>query len=251
MSLCPHCGVASPDQAKFCKACGKPLDSARKPVPCPGCNAPMPPGTRFCRNCGRALATPEPEPAGAPDAAAPASQEPVAHEQPTPQPPTLRKKSHTGLVVALILLVLLVVGGGFYYYKTRLSPDAKFQEAMRYYRGEGVDRDYTRALSLLTPVAETGHPDAAYRVGRIYDKGLGGVKTDDARAADWYRRAADAGSADAQVSLGYMHAHGNGVTRDYAEAVRLYRLAADQGKLGGAQQPGLHVQDGLRRGAGL
>ena len=43
------------------------------------------------------------------------------------------------------------------------------------------------------------------------------------------RARAEAGDADAQLSLGLMYQWGRGVTPDGAEAVRWYRLAAEQG----------------------
>ena len=52
---------------------------------------------------------------------------------------------------------------------------------------------------------------------------------DYAEAVRWYRKAADQGNADAQFSLGYMYDNGQGVPQDYAEAARWYRKAADQG----------------------
>ena len=57
-----------------------------------------------------------------------------------------------------------------------------------------------------------------------------GVPQDDAEAVRWYRLAADQGLADAQFSLGVMYTPGRGVPQDDAEAVRWYRLAADQGQ---------------------
>ena len=40
---------------------------------------------------------------------------------------------------------------------------------------------------------------------------------------------AQKGDAKAQFNLGYIYDIGQGVPRDYAEAVKWYRLAADQG----------------------
>ena len=56
-----------------------------------------------------------------------------------------------------------------------------------------------------------------------------GVLKDEAEAVRWYRLAADQGDADAQLNLGVMYDNGRGVLKDEAEAVRWYRLAADQG----------------------
>ncbi|MDB2497155.1 sel1 repeat family protein, partial [Verrucomicrobiales bacterium] len=50
-----------------------------------------------------------------------------------------------------------------------------------------------------------------------------------AEAVKWYRLAADQGYAIAQNSLGACYANGEGVPKDYKEAVKWYRLAADQG----------------------
>ena len=62
----------------------------------------------------------------------------------------------------------------------------------------------------------------------MYDNGEG-VPEDDAEAVRWYRLAAEQGTAAAQFNLGIMYDNGEGVPEDDAEAVRWYRLAAEQG----------------------
>ena len=62
----------------------------------------------------------------------------------------------------------------------------------------------------------------------MYDSGQG-VPQDYAEAVKWYRLAAEQGNAKAQYNLGVMHDKGQGVPEDYAEAVKWYRLAAEQG----------------------
>jgi TPR repeat protein len=56
-----------------------------------------------------------------------------------------------------------------------------------------------------------------------------GVAEDDAEAVKWYRLAADQGDADDQYNLGVMYDNGDGVPENDAEAARWFRLAADQG----------------------
>ncbi len=56
-----------------------------------------------------------------------------------------------------------------------------------------------------------------------------GVPQDYAEALKWYRKAAEQGDAKAQYDLGSMYGTGRGVTQDYAEAARWYRKAAEQG----------------------
>ena len=52
---------------------------------------------------------------------------------------------------------------------------------------------------------------------------------DYAEALRWFRKAAEQGNADAPNNLGAMYYNGYGVRQDYAEAVKWYRQAADQG----------------------
>ena len=102
--------------------------------------------------------------------------------------------------------------------------------------------DFQTALKEWKPLADQGHA-YAQALGPMYANGEGVVE-DDAEAVRWYRLAADQGLAIAQVFLGLKYANGNGVPEDDAEAVRWYRLAADQGQC--PEQPRLDVRQ--RRG---
>ena len=62
----------------------------------------------------------------------------------------------------------------------------------------------------------------------MYESGQG-VPQDYAEAVKWYRMAAEQGNALGQTNLGVMHEKGKGVPKGYAEAVEWYRLAAEQG----------------------
>jgi TPR repeat protein len=62
----------------------------------------------------------------------------------------------------------------------------------------------------------------------MYAKGRG-VTQDYAEAVKWYRLAAEQGLATAEFGLGVMYESGQGVAPDSAEAVKWYRLAATQG----------------------
>ena len=85
------------------------------------------------------------------------------------------------------------------------------------------------ALEEWRPLAEQGDAEAQARLGGMYLSGQG-VTQDYAEAVKWYRLAAEQGYADAQDELGAMYMDGQGVTQDYAEAARWYRLAAEQGE---------------------
>ena len=77
----------------------------------------------------------------------------------------------------------------------------------------------------------------------MYAKGEGVLK-DDAEAVRWFRLAAEQGDASAQFNLGVMYAKGEGVLKDDAEAVRWYRLAAEQGDASAQFNLGVMHADG-------
>lgn len=56
-----------------------------------------------------------------------------------------------------------------------------------------------------------------------------GVEQDYAEAVKWYQKAAEQGYADAQYSLGYCYENGQGVLKSTAEAVKWYTKASEQG----------------------
>ena len=77
-------------------------------------------------------------------------------------------------------------------------------------------------------VAKQGNAKAQYNLGGMYYNGQG-VRKDYAQAVQWYRKAAEQGYAVAQYNLGQMYREGQGVRKDYVEAVKWYRKAAEQG----------------------
>lgn len=85
------------------------------------------------------------------------------------------------------------------------------------------------ALSKYQPLAEQGNADAQYFLGMAYSKGLGGVDKDYAEAVKWFRLAATQGHIRAQYFLGVLYSTGDGVTKNDAEAVKWFRFAATQG----------------------
>src|SRR5262245_28782792 len=117
---------------------------------------------------------------------------------------------------------------------------------------------FTVLTSLLTCAATaqpTGKPDAPKKAnapeaaewflkGNDYYQG-GGVKRDYAEAIKWYRKAADKGNPFAMIHLGRMHEDGLGVPKDEKAAVRWYRKAADKGDAVGMGSLGYMYENGL------
>ena len=86
----------------------------------------------------------------------------------------------------------------------------------------------TAAVAWYERAADLGLAPAQYRLGSIYEKGLG-VPRDLAKAQDWYRRAADAGNVKAMHNLAVLYAEGAGGEPDLERAAVLFRQAAERG----------------------
>jgi hypothetical protein len=71
-----------------------------------------------------------------------------------------------------------------------------------------------------------------------------GVSEDYATAVKWYTLAAEQGSAVAQANLGWIYENGRGVPQDYATAVKWYTLAAKQGSAEAQFNLGVMYYDG-------
>ena len=56
-----------------------------------------------------------------------------------------------------------------------------------------------------------------------------GVAKDYAEAVKWYMKAAEQGNSAAQYNLGLMYKNGNGVAKDRGGARKWFQKAADQG----------------------
>jgi len=87
--------------------------------------------------------------------------------------------------------------------------------------------DFETALKEWKPLAEQGHTEALYAVGRLYHLGKG-VPQDDEEAVKWYKAAAERGNSASQYMLGFLYATGQGVLEDDKEAFKWYLLAAAQ-----------------------
>ena len=83
-------------------------------------------------------------------------------------------------------------------------------------------QDYTRAIEILSPLAEKGNVLAQSSLGVVYQYGTGNFP----EALKWYRLAVMQGNASAQYNLGVMYARGEGVIRNYQEALKWWGLAS-------------------------
>lgn len=85
-------------------------------------------------------------------------------------------------------------------------------------------QDFATALALTRRLADQGNAAAFYRLGEMFEFGLG-LLQDFAQALHWYERAADAGLAGAWAKLGDFHLAGRGSWKaDGSDADRLLDL---------------------------
>jgi TPR repeat protein len=119
---------------------------------------------------------------------------------------------------------------------TRLAsqgvPAADYNLAVMHLRRELPGANDSEAMRLMTKAAEAGFLTAMEGLAEIYEQGGAGRRRDLPQAVIWYRRAAEAGSVDAQVAVGTAHYLGRGAVKDPAAAARWYRLAAQGGDAG-------------------
>src|SRR6266496_2177474 len=149
----------------------------------------------------------------------------------------------------------------------------QFSQGLKYENGDGVPKDFGKAVELYQKAADQGNQSAIEKLNKLstpaepkltdqedasaqfnlgvqYQYGRG-VPKDLRAAAELYQKAADQGNAAAQNNLGALYETGQGVPKDLAKAAALYQKAADQGyaqaqnKLGQFYYKGLGVPKDL------
>ncbi len=88
--------------------------------------------------------------------------------------------------------------------------------------------DYNGALEIWLPLAQRGSSEAQFRLGWLYETGLGTGK-DPIMAARWYSQAAAQGHSRALYSLGLFSYHGWGTPQDDTKAANYLFEAAEKG----------------------
>ena len=117
-----------------------------------------------------------------------------------------------------------------YYRRAAKLGHAEAQESLGCLYEFAEKPDYRRARKWYTRALKqhsSDTPDAAYRLGWLYERGLGGKK-DIKTACQLYRKAAKAGCAEAQRALGYCYEKGLGLHKNYAKARKWSARAALQ-----------------------
>ena len=104
--------------------------------------------------------------------------------------------------------------------------------------------EYEKAIEFFTDAANKGNAKAQVKLGVMYWHGQG-VTQDYNQAFELFTLAAEQGNARAINALGMSYEQGKGVTQDISKAVKWYTLAAEQGLIQAKNNLGLLNKKGL------
>lgn len=105
-------------------------------------------------------------------------------------------------------------------------PQAKRNLCSMYYREQDTSVDYASAVKRLHMEAQMANSLAPYEMARMYMDDT--LARDYGEAARWFRFAAEQGMPQAQIELGKLYAEGLGVPQDYVMAHKWFNVAAAQ-----------------------
>jgi localization factor PodJL len=111
--------------------------------------------------------------------------------------------------------------------KRGLAP-SQFRLGTMYEKGLGVGKDLQEARRLYLAAADKGNPKAMHNIAVLYAEGIDG-KPDYKSAVQWFRKAAGYGVADSQYNLAVLYARGIGVDQNLSESFKWFALAAHSG----------------------
>ncbi|MDR1309055.1 MAG: sel1 repeat family protein, partial [Deltaproteobacteria bacterium] len=89
------------------------------------------------------------------------------------------------------------------------DPEAQFKMAKAYDLGTGVPQDDAKALEWYEKAAGNGNDSAMFNLGVIHHLGLNGIEADAGKAALWYGKAVEKGNTNALSNLGQMYETGS------------------------------------------
>mgnify|MGYP001793883046 CR=1 FL=1 len=121
--------------------------------------------------------------------------------------------------------------------------DALVYSAELLEQGRRVQQDTAAALALYDIAARRGHARALWRMGLAHVNG--DRPRDPSRAITLFKQSVDAGASDGLVSLGVMHATGDGIGKDVAAAVAYYEQAAALGNAHAMRNLGMMFWHGM------
>ncbi len=107
------------------------------------------------------------------------------------------------------------------------NPEAQYRLGQAFVRGVGVKKDLRQAHDLIKQAADQGHADAIGGLGYFYATGLV-VKKDLSAAAEWFRQGAEKGGPRSQLNYGQALLNGRGVPENDPEGMKWIEKALAQ-----------------------
>ena len=142
------------------------------------------------------------------------------------------------------------VASGYFLKAAELGhAEAQCFTALCYNYGIGVEKDDEKMLYWFKQSAAQNCTQAMNNLAYFAENGIG-VKNPDKKydeAFAWYKKSADLGDPTGQYGGGRAYYDGNGVESNYAEAVKWYTLAAEQGLAGALFSLGYCYDYGRRK----
>lgn len=109
------------------------------------------------------------------------------------------------------------------------DPQAQFQLGLLYCDAEIADTDYPQAKKWFQEAADANYPPAWVNLGWMYENGFG-VEKDYQKAEENYLKAVDAGDSLGQYRLGLLYLYGvEGLPSDEVKAYQWIKAAANNG----------------------
>jgi TPR repeat protein len=122
-------------------------------------------------------------------------------------------------------------------------------KAKAYKTGQGVAIDPVQSMAWTRKAAEAGSHEAQFALSVAHETGYGGTPVNRAEYFRWMKAAADNGNAVAANNMGLHYYQGDGVGKDFVAAARYFRMAAQRGDAEGQVNLGtsLWVGEGVAK----
>ena len=112
-----------------------------------------------------------------------------------------------------------------------------------YEKGEGVEKDFSKAIQLYKKACDGGVANGCANLGVFYEKGIG-LTQNFSKSNELYKKACDGGDAQGCANIGLLYCNGKGVTQDFSKASQLLKKACDGGNANGCYNLGVLYANG-------
>lgn len=110
----------------------------------------------------------------------------------------------------------------------KADAEAEYELGIRYFTGNGVEKDQARAFTHWLQGAKAGHLESENETGVCFAKGEG-VEKNMSQAVAWYSKAAAEGSGEAADSMGVHYLYGRDLPQDSGKAFHWFQRGAALG----------------------